>query len=58
MLAPAFDSISKTKIQKDKIRLPITETKPNYQSMAILISAIQKQVIHGVVAYTNKKLNN
>jgi len=45
------DSISNRKIQKDKVSLPIKNQKPNYEIMQTLISAVQKEVIRGVVEY-------
>lgn len=38
------------------ILLPVKNDEPDYQSMSVLISAIQKQVIKGVVEYTENKL--
>lgn len=38
------------------IKLPTQNKEPNYKTMEILISAIQKQVIKDVVLYTDKKL--
>jgi hypothetical protein len=49
------DSISNNKIQKDKIRLPLTNNTVDYLKMKIFISAIQKLVIKDVVLYTDKK---
>ena len=49
------NSISKAKIQSDKVSLPIKENQPNYELMETLISAIQKLVIKDVVLYVNKK---
>lgn len=39
------NSVSKTKIKKDKINLPTKNGKPDYEAMELLISAIQKLVI-------------
>lgn len=50
------DSISKAKIKKDKILLPIKDGKPYFEIMEIFISAIQKLVIKDVVDYTNEKI--
>lgn len=50
------DSISKTKIKKDKISLPIIDGKIRFDIMETFMSAIQKLVIKDVVEYTNKKL--
>lgn len=50
------DSISKTKIKKDKISLPISNGKINFGIMETFISAIQKLVIKDVVEYTDKKI--
>ena len=51
------NSISKAKIQSDKVSLPIKENQPNYELMETLISAIQKLVIKDVVLYVNNKIN-
>ena len=51
------NSISKAKIQSDKVSLPIKENQPNYELMETLISAIQKLVIKDVVLYVNNKKN-
>ena len=51
------NSISKAKIQSDKVSLPIKENQPNYELMETLISAIQKLVIKDVVLYVNDKIN-
>ena len=51
------NSISKAKIQSDKVSLPIKENQPNYELMETLISAIQKLVIKDVVLYVNDKKN-
>ena len=51
------NSISKAKIQSDKVSLPIKENQPNYELMDTLISAIQKLVIKDVVLYVNDKKN-
>lgn len=50
------DSISKTKIQTDKVSLPIVNKQPNNKIMETFISAIQKLVIKDVILYVNKKL--
>ena len=39
------------------IMLPTKDGEPDYQVMALLISAIQKQVIKDVVKYSNAKVN-
>ena len=49
------DSISNRKIQKDKISLPVKNKKPDYKTMEILISAVQKEVIKDVVLYVDRK---
>jgi len=49
------NSISKTKIKKDRINLPSKDGKPDYESMELLISAIQKLVIKDVVLYAERK---
>ena len=41
-----------------KIQLPSKNNKPDYTTMDILFSAIQKLVIKDVVTYTNKKINS
>ena len=51
------NSISKAKIQSDKVSLPIKENQPDYELMETLISAIQKLVIKDVVLYVNNKIN-
>ena len=38
------------------IMLPTKDDKPDYQAMALLISAIQKLVIKGVIHYTDQKI--
>ncbi len=50
------NSISKAKIQKDKIYLPVNDNKIDFETMELLISAIQKLVIKDVVLYANKKI--
>lgn len=50
------DSISKTKIRTDKVSLPSRNQKPDYSTMEVLISAIQKLVIKDVVQYADKKI--
>ncbi len=50
------DSISNRKIQKDIISLPVKNTKPDYDFLETLISAIQKQIIQNLVTYTEEKL--
>lgn len=50
------DSISNTKIKKDKISLPTQNQQPNYAIMETLVSAIQKLVIKEVVLYTDRKI--
>lgn len=51
------DSVSKAKINKDKILLPTKDGKPYYEIMENFISAIQKLVIKDVVLYADKKLS-
>ena len=51
------NSISKAKIQSDKVSLPIKDNQPDYELMDTLISAIQKLVIKDVVLYVNDKKN-
>lgn len=51
------NSISKTKIKKDRINLPSKDGKPDYESMELLISAIQKLVIKDVVLYAERKID-
>ena len=50
------DSISNAKIQKDTISLLSKNNKPEFSSMEILISAIQKLVIKDVVQYADRKI--
>lgn len=50
------NSISKAKIQSDKVSLPIKNDQPNYAIMETLISAIQKLVIKEVVLYADRKM--
>lgn len=49
------NSISKTKIKKDRINLPSKNGKPDYEAMEMLISAVQKLVIKEVVLYVKRK---
>ncbi|QKJ66528.1 restriction endonuclease subunit S [Deefgea piscis] len=50
------DSISNKKIQKDKVSLPTNGNKPDYATMEIFISAIQKLVIKDVVLHVDSKI--
>ena len=50
------DSISKSKIQTDRVSLPVVNKQPNYAVMETFISAIQKIVIKDVVLYADKKI--
>lgn len=50
------DSISNRKIQSDIIQLPTQNQIPNYDYMALLVSAIQKLVIKDVVLYADRKI--
>lgn len=50
------DSVSKTKIKKDKILLPTKDGKVDYSIMKTFISAIQKLVIKDVVWYADSKI--
>lgn len=50
------DSISSTKIKKDKVSLPTHNNQPNYKIMETFISAIQKLVIKDVVLYSDKRI--
>lgn len=50
------DSISKSKIQTDKVSLPCANKQPNYTVMKTFISAIHKIVIKDVVLYADKKI--
>lgn len=50
------DSISNKKIQKDTISLPSKSNHPEFSSMEILISAIQKLVIKDVAQYADRKI--
>jgi hypothetical protein len=49
------NSISKAKIQADKVSLPTKDNQPYYALMETFISAVQKLVIKDVVLYVNKK---
>jgi hypothetical protein len=49
------DSISSTKIKKDKVTLPVLNKNPNYEILEKFISAIQKLVIKDVVLYVERK---
>lgn len=51
------NSVSKTKIKKDKINLPTKNGKPDYEVMELLITAIQKLVIKDVVLYAERKID-
>lgn len=44
------------KVQNENILLPTQNGKPDYKCMETLLSAIQKNVIKGVVAYADKKI--
>jgi hypothetical protein len=50
------DSISKAKIQKDKVSLVAQKNQPDFSVMATFISAIQKLVIKDVVSYAESKI--
>ena len=50
------NSISKAKIKTDNVFLPVKDGKPDYESMELLISAVQKLVIKDVVLYANQKI--
>ncbi len=50
------NSISKTKIQTDRVSLPVKDKKPAFSDMEILISAIQKIVIKDVVLFADRKI--
>ena len=50
------DSISSTKIKKDKVSLPTQNNQPNYAIMETFISAIQKLVVKDVVLYADRKI--
>ena len=52
------DSISGTKIKKDKLYLPVVDENIDFANMKILITAIQKLVIKDVVKYTDDKINS
>ena len=47
------DSISHKKIQKDSVWLPAKKHKPDYATMELIASAIQKLIIKEVVSYIN-----
>ena len=50
------DSISRQKIQKDKLMLPIKNNEIDFSYMNTLISAVQKLVIKDVVLWADKKI--
>jgi len=50
------DSISNKKIQKDKISLPAVGNQPNFSSLEIFLSAVQKLVIRDLVQYVSQKI--
>lgn len=50
------NSISRAKIEKDKIYLPVRNNIIDFETMDLLISAIQKLVIKDVVLYSEKKI--
>ena len=52
------DSISNTKIKKDKVSLPVKDGKPDYVTMENVISAIHKLVIKDVVLYVESMLTS
>jgi hypothetical protein len=45
-----------SKVQNEFISLPTKNNQPDYQTMEILISAIQKLVIKDVVLFADKKI--
>lgn len=49
------DSVSKTKIQTDKVMLPARDHRPDFASLSYLIKAIQKLVIKDVVCYADRQ---
>ncbi len=51
------DSISNKKIQNDRISLPAKNNKPDFSSMSILISAVQKLVIKDIALFAERKIN-
>lgn len=51
------DSISNKKIKNDIIALPYSGEVPDYDSMNLLISAIQKLVLKDVVLYADKRID-
>jgi hypothetical protein len=59
-LSPLYswgDSISNKKIQKDIMQLPITDDGlPDYDTMNLVVSALQKVVIQGVVSYLDERI--
>jgi hypothetical protein len=59
-LSPLYswgDSISNKKIQKDIMQLPITDDgTPDYDTMNLVVSALQKVVIQGVVSYLDDRI--
>lgn len=50
-------SISKAKIKKEKVALPVNnKLQPHYKTMETFMSAIQKLVIKDVIKYADKKI--
>jgi hypothetical protein len=52
------DSISSTKIKKDKVSLPALNKQPAYEILESFISGIQKLVIKDLVLYVESKTRN
>ena len=50
------NSVSKAKINSDLISLPAKDGKPDFSTMATLISAVQKLVIKNVALYADRKI--
>lgn len=51
------DSVSKTKIKKDKLFLPTINGKPDYELMERIIRTVQKLVVKDVVQYAERKIS-
>jgi len=52
------DSISNKKIQTDKVSLPAKANQPDFDQMAVFISAIQKLVIKDVVLFAERNIES
>jgi len=52
------DSISNKKIQTDRVALPAKANQPDFDQMAVFISAIQKLVIKDVVLFAERNIES